>query len=414
VTPFVQERDGTLQVDFLEDPDGRVVRFLDRLLRLARRLEGRSRRVVAEGLRRQERRVRDARRLDGLSRTLLSLCRFEPPGGAERAAEVREALFRARGLRWPPVPGDAAVPYEAAAQELGLTAQEVERLVYADEPDALVLRRAPRTSAAGLLRRYNLDLARAVLLEAEEVELRARGGWKEIFRAVKLARLMHRIRPGAGEGEYRLELTGPAAPFVTRPRRYGIRFARVVPALVRAPGWELTGRIPREGRTLEYRLSPDPIIAPRARRRARYDSSWEADLAQEFQEKIGKERGGWRLRREDTPVALGEEVFLPDFTFRHGDGRTALVEIVGFWTPEYLDEKVRKVRAAGLDHLVLVVFRGLAASRDEEELEGLPGEVVWFRDRVRIGPVMEAVERVARVGAEGGKDEAAPPGDRAG
>jgi uncharacterized protein len=97
-----------------------------------------------------------------------------------------------------------------------------------------------------------------------------------------------------------------------------------------------------------------------------------------------------------SPVPLGEEVFLPDFTLRHGDGRRALVELVGFWTPEYLAEKVRKVRAAGLDHLVLVVFRGLAASREEGEIEALPGEVVWFRDRVRIGPVMEAVERVAR------------------
>jgi uncharacterized protein len=396
VVPFLDERGGALQVRFLRDRDGRVVRFLDRLLRLSRRLEGRSRRVVAEALRRQERRVRDARRLDGLSRTLISLCRFSPPEGAERAGEVRDALFRARGERWPPVPGDGAAPYEATGRELGLPAHEVERLVYADDPDALVLRRAPRMKPEALLRRYNLDLARAVLLEAEGVELRARGGWKGIFRAVKLSRLMHRIRPGEREGEYLLELTGPAAPFVTRSRRYGVRFARVVPALIRAPGWELTARIPRGGRTLEYRLSPDPAIAPRGGGRPKYDSGWEADLAREFREKIGDERDGWKLRREATPVPLGEEVFLPDFTLRHADGRKALVELVGFWTPEYLEEKVRKVREAGLDHLVLVVFRGLAASREHGELEALPGELVWFRSRVRIGPVMEAVERVAR------------------
>jgi len=29
-------------------------------------------------------------------------------------------------------------------------------------------------------------------------------------------------------------------------------------------------------------------------------------------------------------------VFVPDFTFRHEDGTQACLEIVGFWTPEYL------------------------------------------------------------------------------
>ena len=396
VAPFLREREGHLEVRFLEeDAEGRVLGFLDRLLRLTRRLEGRSRGVVTEALRRQERRVRDARRLDGLSRTLLSLSRFTPPAGAQRAGEVRATLFRARGGLWPPIPGDRRRPYEEAGRELELSAGEVERLLYADDPDALLLRKAPRLTPTGLLRRYNLDLARAVLLEAEEVELHARGGWKEIFRAVKLARLMHRIVPTPRKGEYRLELTGPAAPFVTRPRRYGIRFARIVLALVRAPGWQLRAQVHWEGRTLPYRLSWDPVLAARPGGRPRYDSGWEADLAREFREKLGNERNGWRIRREATPVPLGEEVFLPDFTFHHADGRVALVELVGFWTPEYLEEKVRKVRAAGLDHLVLVVFRGLAAHREEGELEGLPGALVWFRNRIRIGPIMEAVERVA-------------------
>lgn len=394
MVPFLYERDGSLEVTFLADPDGRVVRFLERLLRLLRRLEGSPRQVVREALKRQERRVRDSRRLSGLARTLLSLSRFRPPEGAERASEIRAALFRVRGTNWPPIPGDQALQYETAGLALNLPALEVERLLYADDPDALVLVRAPRLSPAAVLRRYNLDLARGVLLDAEEVTVQARGGWKDLFRAVKLARLMHRIQP-AGRRGYRIVLTGPAAPFVTRPRRYGVRFARIVPALIRAPGWSLEARIVHGDRRLPYRLTPTPVLAPRRGRPPRYDSGWEEDLAREFREKIGTERGSWTLYREDTPVAVGEDVFLPDFTLRHADGRTALVELVGFWTPEYLEEKVRKVQAAALDNLVLVVFRGLAAG-NEEVLEALPGTVVWFRHRVRIAPVMEAVERVAR------------------
>jgi uncharacterized protein len=400
VAPFLNEAEGELEVAFLRDPDGRVLRFLERLLKLMRRLEGRPRNVVREALRRQERRVRDARRLSGLSRTLLTLGRFTRPEGADRAEEVREALFRARGAIWPPVTGDDRLPYETAGLVLNLPADEVDRLLYADDPEAFVLRRAPRLSAKALLRRYNLDLARAVLLDAEEVTVRAKGGWGDLFRAIKLARLMHRIEP-AGRRGYRIILTGPAAAFVTRPRRYGIRFARVVPALVRAPGWSLEARVVHEGRRLRYRISRSPELAAGRGRRARFDSRWEADLAEEFRGKLGDERDGWTLHREDVPVQMGEDIFLPDFTVRHADGRTALVELVGFWTPEYLDEKLRKVQAAGLENLVLVVFRGLAAAKGEgggleEAFEALPGAVVWFAEKVRIGPVMEAVERVAR------------------
>jgi len=132
------------------------------------------------------------------------------------------------------------------------------------------------------------------------------------------------------------------------------------------------------------------------------------DLANSFAEKLGAEREGWTLTREDVPVPVGGWIFLPDFTVRPRDGRMALVEIVGFWTPEYLDEKLRKLRQAGLHNLVVVAFRALAAGRDEgsqgrlaRELSELPGDVTWFTNRARIGPVMAAVERVARRPAGG-------------
>lgn len=138
-----------------------------------------------------------------------------------------------------------------------------------------------------------------------------------------------------------------------------------------------------------------------ARGDAGYDSAWERALAEEFAEKIGAEREGWSLHREERPMAVAGEVFLPDFTLRHVDGREALVEIVGFWTPEYLEAKLRKVRGAGLAHLVLVVYRGLAAGEEGEAVRrrvqaAAVGPVLWFANRPRIGPVMEAVETAAR------------------
>ena len=397
VLPFTRVRDDTLALDFLSDADGRVAVFLDRLLRLVRRLEGCSRAMVAEALRRQERRVRDARRLSGIAKTVLDLCDFRPPAEAGLAAAARRALFAARGRLWPPVPGDERVPYEEAARELGTTPEAVERGLYADAPTAHLLARAPGLSGRALLDRYNLELARAALLDAERVVLTASGGWRATFRAIKLARLMYRIeRAGRTRRSYRVELTGPAAPFLTRPQRYGVRLARVLPALVRAPGWRLEAEVVRDGRKLRFSLDGSAPF-PRVRRRARYDSLWERSLAREFREKMGAERKGWTLTREDVPVAAGGELFLPDFTLRHADGREALVEILGFWTPEYLEAKARKVAAADVGNLVLVVFRGLAAG-DDAVLRSLEAAapIVWFRDRPRVAPVLEAAERVAR------------------
>ena len=191
--PFVRLQNGAIRVEYLADPEGRVVEFLDRLCRLVRRLEGRPRALVAEALRRQERRVRDASRLAGIAKALLDLCEFAPPPGAERAGELREAVFLARGRHWPPVPGDRRVPYEEAGAALGIDAREAERLLYADAPGARLLKRAPSLDGRALLARYNLELARAVLLDAERVRFTARGGWRGVFRAVKSARLMHTV-----------------------------------------------------------------------------------------------------------------------------------------------------------------------------------------------------------------------------
>ena len=74
-----------------------------------------------------------------------------------------------------------------------------------------------------------------------------------MFRAVKAAGLMHELeRDGA---RYRLVLTGPAAEFLVRPTRYGVRFARVLPVLARSPGWRVSADVLRNGQPCQLRLS---------------------------------------------------------------------------------------------------------------------------------------------------------------
>jgi uncharacterized protein len=407
VAPFLRRERGVIGVAYLADADGRVVPFLDRLCRLVKRLEGKSRSTVIEALRRQERRVRDAARLAGIAKTILDLCHFTPPENAGLAPAVRDAVFRARGQRWPPVPGDHEVPYESAGGELGRSAPELRRLLYADAPGARTLGRAPSLTGRALLARYNLELARGVLLDAERITITARGGWRGIFRAIKAARLMHVVRR-AGRS-YQIEVTGPAAAFIVRSNRYGVRLARVVPALMQAPRWRLDAEVRgADGTIAHFRVrgkpratgSRAPVGGPG--KRARYDSAWERSLAADFRQRFGRdERSGWTLSRETSPVTAGEELFIPDFTVRHADGREALVELVGFWTPEYLEAKARKVAAAGIDNLILVVYRGLAVGKAGDALAALTTvvdaeRIVWFAAQPRATEVVRAAERWAR------------------
>jgi len=92
---------------------------------------------------------------------------------------------------------------------------------------------------------------------------------------------------------------------------------------------------------------------------------------------------------------LGDTVMIPDFAFTHKeDGRRALVEIVGFWHPDYLKRKLAKVRAAGRDDLILLVYEGVNLT--DEKLTDVPGEVLYFATKPIIKHVMAAVERRAR------------------
>ena len=400
VDPFVHRQADLLRIDYLADDSGRIVPFLDRLCRLVRRLEGRPLEVVAEALRRQERRVKDVSRLAGISRALLEWCDFRTPPGAERLAAARLDVFAARGRMWPPLPGDMLRPYDDVANAMGLAPATLQRELYDDRPGARRLQRAPTADGRSLLARYNLELARALLRDATRVVLYTRGGWRDVFRAVKAAGLMHELlREGT---RYRLVLTGPAAHFLVRPTRYGVRFARVLPVLARSPGWRVEADVVRDGKPCRLRLAGRARALAGAApiggepRRERHDSAWERRFAREFRASSWAKSGGWRMTRERSPMSTGGSVFLPDFTLQNADGRESAVELVGFWTPEYLATKIAKVRAAAGTPLVLVVAKSLAVGEAGARLTDVGGDrIVWCGRHPRVGDVMRVVEAVA-------------------
>jgi predicted nuclease of restriction endonuclease-like RecB superfamily len=310
-------------------------------------------------------------------------------GGA--AAELRLRVFGLAAGRHPLVK-HADRMFDSAehgakneiCQEIGRRWEELASELYADVIDLQTLKSFPGyQSPEDLLSRYNVAQLQACLYRAEHVTIVASRDFKSILRHAKLARLMHEI-VRLGPGKYRLELSGPAS-VLSSTRRYGVSFARFLPSLLNCRGWSMRAliRTPWRGRAVLQISSTDGyrshLPAPEE-----FDSSVEEAFARKF----GCERDGWRLEREGEVVHEGQWTFVPDFVLRHEDGTEVFLEIVGFWTPEYLAAKRKLLRRLGrLRFLVAVPATSLRRGAR------VPEGFLVYKTRLKIAPVLEALKR---------------------
>ena len=293
------------------------------------------------------------------------------------------------------------------AQSFGLTPAAVEHTLYADLPEEqLLVDLGPQWTEQELVGRYNLELARGLLYWASEMRLTVQGGYKDLFKFMKLFKLMQTIRR-LPKGGYAITVDGPLSPFVQATLRYGFQMAKFLPGLMLCPEWTMDADIHvpwrrAQGETakpspLHYRLDSRTELRSHYTASGAYDSLLEEDFAAEFEAKFGGTERKWMIAREDEIIPVGDSVLIPDFSFTHiKDGRRALVELAGFWHPEYLRRKAWKLRQAGRLDVVLVAYQSVNTT--PETWADVPGEVLLFASKPVIKDVLEAVERCAAVG----------------
>jgi predicted nuclease of restriction endonuclease-like RecB superfamily len=408
VTPFMLTGDlvrarlegwgNRLQIDFLDGGDGHWLRTAGELIALLRSQVGHSQAEWAAAVSAYEGNRTDYMVIRGLAKVLADEATFTATATPAPPAEVRARLF-AQG----PVfsnedllhPRTRDLVLRETAVEYQVSSRQIEETLYADRPAAYILTDAgPAWTADSLIARYNLELARAALYWCDGMTVQIYDNFKDFWRYLKLFKLMFWATPIPGG--YSVELDGPISPFVKATTRYGRQFAAFLPALLLGERWSFTAsvRLPPERRPLRYQLDHTSALASHFRRSGEFDSRLEADFAAEFQAKFGDERGAWRLTREDEVLLLGDTVMIPDFALTHKkDGRRALIELVGFWHPNYLARKVAKVRAANRRDLILLVYEGVNLAPGA--LQDVPSEVLPFAHKPVIKEVMAAVERVA-------------------
>ena len=389
----VYERGRALPDRLTRRAHAQYVTYAERMLAVYRSGVGRTRRELhrsIEGILADEPDC-EARRIQAFCKLLDDASDFatDPKGNAAR---LRLRVFSLAARHHPLVkrPDQLFESSEAEvkawiAQRLGRPWPEIEGELYADVIDFQRLTAFEGyADAQALLRRYNVAQVQACLYRCEQMAVQATGDFKTLLRYAKLARLLHEIRR-LGPSKYRIELSGPAS-LLRQTRRYGVSFARFVPALLACRGWTMQAlvRTPWGGKARLVLSSGDGI-----RSHLPPPEEFDSTLEEKFAARFGPERDGWHLLREAEIVHEGQTAFVPDFVFRHDDGTEVLFEIVGFWTPEYLASKRETLRRFRRHNILIAV-----AERSLRPGATVPDDVVVYKTALKIGPVVEALERI--------------------
>jgi len=299
------------------------------------------------------------RRIDAFCKLLDERATYDKDkrGGA---AALRQKVFRIAAAKHPLVTAPDRL-FESSeskvkqqiADEVGKSWGQIERELFADVMQFHRLKEFKGyDSASALLARYNVAQSQAVLYDAVSMVVWAKEDFKLILRYAKLARLMHSI-VRKSDGTYQITFDGPVS-VIKQTRRYGVAFAKFLPALLSCSGWKMKAIIShrRSSWQNQFSLSPADGLNSNVEPAELFDSKLEENFAIKWGD---KPRDGWRLVREGEILFKNQKVFVPDFLFVHQSGRRALMEIIGFWTPEYLEAKQRTLSAFS-DHRIILAI----------------------------------------------------------
>ncbi|MFQ5815700.1 MAG: DUF790 family protein [Candidatus Hydrothermarchaeaceae archaeon] len=338
----------------------------------------------------------DYRFVRGLDALLLRRCEFEVES-ALNPELARRTVFEEANLVGAITTGEKrAEVLNRAARGLGVTVEELEASLWADREDELVLHGFREITPEELLGSYNLSLAQTLLFKATSMEVWLGGNYQRVFRKIKYLGLMYHCEKM--NGKLRVTIDGPLALF-KMTEKYGTALAKLLPDIAASTSWTVKADIVRRGydrtpRSLRFEL--DSRSAPLMRtgyeefgrrgevRKESYDSTVEEKFARAFAP-MGT---GWSLTREPEPLMAGNSVFIPDFLFRKG-GMSLYMEVVGFWTEDYLKKKLYKLQQLGMEDLLIAVDKKLACS----EFKALKGEVIYYEKKVPVKDVLGFLRR---------------------
>jgi uncharacterized protein len=323
---------------------------------------------------------------------------------------LRQRVF-ALSAQAAPLPQTAQATLTKLADSL---TQELDREVlpdqiraglYADLAENRILTQFETPTAQALLHRYNLSQVQGIFYKASHITINAHrndpGEYKLLFRYLKLFGLMAYIEGDADHG-FTITIDGPTSLFKPSTR-YGLDIAKLIPALLHVTKWSLTAELQiRDSYTntkkaRRFSLNSDCGLVTHYPPGKPYDSM----LEESFADRWDALKSEWILEREVDLIPIPGSVMIPDFRLVHPDGRDFLLEIVGYWRPEYLRKKFSQVRQSERDNLILAISERLNLEKAGVKVSDVPAKVIWFKDKLSPKAVLNVLQASSeRNGAE--------------
>ncbi|MFG6096504.1 DUF790 family protein [Leptothoe sp. ISB3NOV94-8A] len=278
----------------------------------------------------------------------------------------------------------------------------IQQGLYADLKENRILTQFDAPTPEALLHRYNLSQVQGIFYRASHVVLNLHrndpGEYKLMFRYLKLFRLMAYIEGEADQG-FTVTIDGPASLFKASTR-YGLDIAKLVPAILHVTRWHLSATLQWKDTYTKalsaksYTLDSECDLVSHYPPGKPYDSMVEAAFADRWMTLVEKGKTPWQLEREVDLIPIPGSVMIPDFRLVHPDGRVYLLEIVGYWRPEYLRKKFAQVQKSDCQNLILAISERLNLAKAGIDIDNVPAKIVWFKDKLQPKSLLSLLEEL--------------------
>ena len=268
-----------------------------------------------------------------LAQILEGRCEIDMNSAVDPIAARRMVFEASRGFITDK--GERRKVLEKVAWKLSIEPDVLEQALWADHEGNLVAKEFQAMAPEDLLRQYNLSMAQTLLFRATGMDIQIEDNYQPVFRKIKQFGLIYSVHDDT------ISLEGPLSLFKLT-EKYGSAFAKMLPVIMASTGWSLRASISRK--TFQGTRIYDFTLDHTCRsifgtELGTAEIGFDSAIEKEFYQLGFK---GWTVRREPAVLKAGQYAFIPDFSLVR-NGFRVYVEIIGFWTPEYLKHKIQKL-----------------------------------------------------------------------
>ncbi|MHC1627948.1 MAG: DUF790 family protein [Candidatus Nezhaarchaeales archaeon] len=331
----------------------------------------------------------------GLIELLNRLVEAEKPRTKIPPDIARKTVFAVSSERGFAITDNARIEIlSEAARRLNASIEEVVEAFNASYEDSEVITKFNAPHPVDLLKQYNLSLLQTLVFKATSMSLIANmtgSEAKSLLRTVKRLGLMYTA--DKENGIVRLHIDGPAST-LTLTRRYGTRMARIIPLILRLRTWRIRADIHHMKRHFSMEL--DERYSNLMPSKPPIEETFDSMVEEDFMLKFKALSSGWEIVREPEPLIAEGSIFIPDFALMK-NGLKVYLEIMGFWTPDYIERKIKKLEAIK-EPIIIAVSKDLACTKNVDQvLANLPkSKVVIFEGKLKLSDVVPILRELEK------------------